>query len=91
MTTTPVGEDVDWNKKNRDPSIPIYEEHEIKDIIDFNGLDRTRAERRQEEFINAQKIIQQKIQQLMKEGKPITQDILTKIQKEMAYNDQLPY
>ena len=90
MTTTPVGEDIDWNEHNRDKTIPIYIGDEIKEIIDFNGLDKTKEERRKDEIKDWQKLVNERIQKLMMSGKPITQDILNKMMKNMQINDELP-
>ena len=91
MTTTPVGEETDWNDKNRDPTIPIYEEHEVKDIINFNGLDMTRAERKKYERDRCTKLTNQRVQEMISKGIPITQDILNKMMKEFALDNLLPY
>lgn len=91
MTTTPVGEDIKWNEKNRDKTIPIYIGDEIKNIIDFNGHDMTRGERKQYERNRCTKLTNQRIQKMIKQGIPITQDILNKMMKEMAFNNELPY
>ena len=91
MTTTPVGEEKDWNEKNRNPTIPIYSAEEAKKIIDYKGLDMTRAERKQYERNRCTRLTNERVQEMIKKGIPITQKILNKMMKDMALNDELPY
>ena len=92
MTTTPIGEeDKNWNEKNRDKSIPIYSANEAKEIIDYKGLDMTRAERKQFEINRCTKLTNQRVQEMIAKGIPITQDILNKMLKEFSLDNLLPY